>query len=334
MKHLRYKILTYSLLFPILSIFFLTVSCEDNTKEIPAPTIYLKMPDMGYELEVGDSIQLSPKVTYDYNSRYLWYRNGVISGTTKTLKHKSIQLGKDVYSFVVNTPAGYDSVGIPVNTIILVNFNDFTLPGSFDIGLTLPAETPWFSSKGILFPVEAHSETQWTGFALSNRYNQSITSTDIYSAYAETKTKNNFLLYHQPPSPYTSAIRFNDGKDHLVGNITVCNSTLTYLVIKYGAEGIKRFGGESNNDPDWFLLTFEGYDKNGIFKGKVDFYLADYRFDNNKRNYIITKWTSVDLTSLGEVNRITLNLTSSVKNEGGGMLTPAFVCIDDVKVLN
>ncbi len=332
------KIVRYHIILTLFLVFFLTPGCENNEKEIPAPTIHLKMPEAGYELEVGDSIVLFPKITYDYRSRYQWYHNGNPMGTTLTFLHRSFQLGSDLYGFVVKTPSGTDSIGIPVNTIILVNLSDIDLPDNVNVGLDLPAESPWFNSKGILFPVNAESELQWTGFAISNRTSQATNATDIFSAYlpadSKTKTKNNFFIYQQSPSSYLDAIRFEDGKNHLVGSASVCNSTITYLVIKYGTEDIKRFGGESNNDPDWFLLTFEGYDNAGNYTGKVDFYLADYRFDNNRRNYIISNWTTVDLTPLGEVNRIALNLTSSVRSSGGAMLTPPFVCIDNIKVLN
>lgn len=327
-------ILKYCFVFALFSVLLVTESCEDNEKEIPSPTIFIDMPEDGYELEIKDTIIISPKITYDYNSRYQWYLNGERSITTKTFKHISSKLGEDIYSFVVENPQGKDSIAIPVRTIIQIDFNDFSLTDGYDVGLNLPDESSWFSSKGALFPVTATSETQWTGFGMSNLYSQLTTSTDIYSAYATTDKDNIFLLYNQSPSPYISAIRFEDDKNHLVGSILVCNSTLTYLVIKYGTDEIRHFGGDTNNLKDWYLLTFEGYDNNENFTGKVDFYLADYRSDNNKRDFIIGTWTNVDLSSLGQVNRITLNLTSSVLSEGGEMLTPAFVCIDDLKVLN
>ena len=321
------------LFLPLVLFLLATLSCEQDHKEIPAPTIYLNMAETGYELEVGDSITLYPKITYDYQSRYQWYLNGNVLGTTLTMFHKSYNLGEDLYSFVVYTPSGSDSVGIPVKTIILVDYDEYKLPWNFSTAYGL--EEPLFLTKGMSFPVNPVSETQWTGFALSKKYSQSTTATsDLFNAYAPTQTDNNFMVYHQGTTGHS--IRFEDGANHLIGSLSVTNSTYTYLIIKYGSEeeSIKRFGGTNNNDPDWFLLTIEGYDNSGTYTGKVDFYLADYRFDNNKRNYIINTWNTIDLTPLGAVNQINLKLSSSVVNSTGEMLTPGFVCIDNIKVLN
>jgi hypothetical protein len=185
--------------------------------------------------------------------------------------HRSTKLGQDVYGFAVETPAGYDSVSIRVNTIILADFQSFDLAAGFNVGLNLPQDSRWFEVDGILFPVAAESDIQWSGYALSKKYSQVAPSTDVHSVWAPKETNNNFLIYHQPTIPQDSALRFSDGENHLLGTISVCNSTLTYQVIKFGAEGVKRFGGESNDDPDWFKLTFEGYDKTGNSTGLVEF---------------------------------------------------------------
>jgi len=63
----------------------------------------------------------------------------------------------------------------------------------------------------------------------------------------------------------------------------------------------------------------------------VDFYLADYRFEDNAQDYIIKTWQWVELSSLGEVDSLKFTLASS--DVGAyGMNTPGYFCIDQVYV--
>ena len=61
---------------PVLLLFisslFLLNSCEDKTKPIPPPVIHSNMPEDGYEIRVNDTVLISPKITYDYDSKYSW----------------------------------------------------------------------------------------------------------------------------------------------------------------------------------------------------------------------------------------------------------------------
>jgi hypothetical protein len=91
----------------------------------------------------------------------------------------------------------------------------------------------------------------------------------------------------------------------------------------------KRFGGETGDDPDFFKLTIKKYLNGSIGEDSVDFFLADYRFDNNDEDYLIRDWTWVDLTSLGDCDSLSFSLSSS-DNGMFGMNTPAFFCIDNV----
>jgi len=89
----------------------------------------------------------------------------------------------------------------------------------------------------------------------------------------------------------------------------------------------KKFGGESGNDQDWFMLTITGKDVDGVVTGTVDFYLADYRFADNSTDYIVNTWQYVDLTSLGTVKSLEFTLSSSDVGDWG-MNTPAYFALD------
>jgi hypothetical protein len=92
----------------------------------------------------------------------------------------------------------------------------------------------------------------------------------------------------------------------------------------------KKFGGKSGNDEDWFKLTIKGIDAQGHYTSSVDFYLADFRFKDNKKDYIVDKWSWVDLSSLGNVVKLEFRLSSSDNNAQFGMNTPSYFCFDNV----
>lgn len=66
-----------------------------------------------------------------------------------------------------------------------------------------------------------------------------------------------------------------------------------------------------------------------ISNDSIDFYLADYRFLDNTKDYIVDTWEWVDISELGSVDSLTFRLSSS---DTGifGMNTPAYFCIDNV----
>ena len=51
-----------------------------------------------------------------------------------------------------------------------------------------------------------------------------------------------------------------------------------------------------------------------------------------KGGTFISVWTRLDLSAMGEIKKIVLNLESNV-GKGYGMSVPAYVAIDDIKVL-
>ncbi len=77
-------------------------------------------------------------------------------------------------------------------------------------------------------------------------------------------------------------------------------------------------------DDDWVALVFKGYNGEDT-TGVVKFYLC-----NGPEN-IVMDWTKVDLSSLGKVTKMTINITGSSDN-GYGFSQPAYFAYDDVAV--
>ncbi|MGN1246599.1 MAG: DUF4465 domain-containing protein, partial [Muribaculaceae bacterium] len=80
---------------------------------------------------------------------------------------------------------------------------------------------------------------------------------------------------------------------------------------------------------DYFKMIVKGYDINDVVTGTVEFYLADYRSENDADHYALTTWEWCDLSSLGAVSSIHITFETTQSNAYGA-LTPLYVCIDDV----
>ena len=114
-----------------------------------------------------------------------------------------------------------------------------------------------------------------------------------------------------------------------INGLYVTNSNYTYYSMLKGDVFAKRFGGETGADEDWLKLTITGKDAADNVTGAVDFYLADFRFDDDSLDYIVDTWEFVDLTPLGDVAALTFALESS-DTGAGGMNTPGYVCVDTI----
>lgn len=115
----------------------------------------------------------------------------------------------------------------------------------------------------------------------------------------------------------------------VVNGFYITNASYTYGSLLNGDAFAKKFGGSSGTDPDWFKITIRKYLNGTLANDSVDFYLADFRFDNNEEDYIVKNWEWVNLTSLGNVDSLVFELSSS-DNGQFGMNTPSFFCIDNM----
>jgi hypothetical protein len=98
--------------------------------------------------------------------------------------------------------------------------------------------------------------------------------------------------------------------------------------MKNGDAFAKKFGGATGNDPDFLKLTVKGYSGGTLKPDSIEFYLADFRFNNNSLDYILKTWQWVDCSTLGAVDSVTFYMYSS-DNSFGFMNTPAFFSIDN-----
>ncbi len=188
-----------------------------------------------------------------------------------------------------------------------------------------------FNSGNFFLPNDYNAEwSSWTGWAISSTTDTLTPGfSNQYSSISGSGVNNS--------SNY--AVSFVSGESimnslyqsHPVEGLYVNNNTYAYLSMLEGDDFAKKFGGATGDDPDFFLLTIKQY-RNGVLSAdSINFYLADYRFEDNSQDYIIKDWTFVDLSSLGVVDSLTFTLSSS-DNGQFGMNTPAYFCVDDIQI--
>jgi hypothetical protein len=170
----------------------------------------------------------------------------------------------------------------------------------------------------------------WDGFAYSNTVDTTTAGYgNQYSAIAGGGAGGSsiYAVGYQPFSGLWS-MTLGSAENFSGRGIFVTNTTYAGLDMRDGSGFSKKFGGATGNDTDWFKLTIQGWN-GGSSVGSADFYLADYRFSDNSRDYIVDSWAFVDLSSLGAVDKLTFGLTSS-DNSFGYMNTPAYFALDNV----
>ena len=200
---------------------------------------------------------------------------------------------------------GANSVKIPNTGTVNSNFNSgsCTFSNSYAISFGGYWNSGWAYSKV--------NDTTTAGF------------TNLYGSYANKgfNNSNNYAV-----SQNETFIKIN--QNTLTG-LYVTNTTYAALSMKNGDAFAKKFGGTNGNDSDWFKLTINAYQNGNLKTEKVEFYLADFRFNDNSQDYVVKDWTFVNLTSLGSLDSLKFTLTSSDTNQFG-LKTPAFFCVDNI----
>lgn len=217
-------------------------------------------------------------------------------------------------------------------TADVINFDELSLnQNSFFDGYG-PSATgaPW-NSNGVQFNTGQFTggwsysnvdDTTTAGF--TNQW-ASITGEDFNG-------NGNYALANSldPNSAY-----FNLPVGQVVESIFVTNSTYAALSMRDGDSFAKQFGGVSGDDEDFFKVIFTGFDQEnalGSEVGSVEFFLADYRFQDNSLDYILDQWQQVNLTSLQNARSIGVSFDGS--DVGAfGLNTPAYVVVDELTIV-
>jgi hypothetical protein len=125
----------------------------------------------------------------------------------------------------------------------------------------------------------------------------------------------------------------------VIGGFYVTNGTYAYNSMRSGDTFARKFGDTTGTGsglpqgsyPDFFKLTVKSYVSGQLSNDSVEFYLADFRFNNDSLDYIVSTWEWVDCSILAVFDSLKFTLSSS-DNGSFGMNTPAFFCIDNLTI--
>jgi hypothetical protein len=190
-----------------------------------------------------------------------------------------------------------------------------------------------FKTRHAEFPNSYDNDWQsWSGFSYTNHTD--VTTPEYQNMYSSITGSG-----AEGSEKYAVYNYFNDKADTVwfdlpskINGISVSNSTYAYLTILNGNPFARKFGGETGSDPDWFKLTVTGLTDEGVVSDSVEIMLADFRFDDNNRDYILDEWRVIDLSSLGYVKGLVFEISSSDTGQYG-INTPSYVCIDNIKYI-
>lgn len=207
-----------------------------------------------------------------------------------------------------------------------VHFEDVILPAS---GVWNGSDqSGFFRSGGMTFHNSYNAEwSSWNGFACTN-HKDTLTRgfANQYSSIAGGGYggSGNFAVAFD-----FGNIKITPEQPLRFEGMHLTNTTYAYLSMRDGDAYAKKFGGSTGTDPDYFRVRITGIGTQGDTTGTVLFYLADFRAEEPKEDYLVKEWTWVDLTSLGEVAHLRFALESS-DTGSFGMNTPGYFCIDQI----
>lgn len=260
--------------------------------------------------------------TIDYSDMLWVTRTTSNAFTNKTLVIRATSNGKHVD---MNVSVSGVEVVITVGT---ATFDDVAL-GANGYWQGESGDNEMFSGGWIFTNYYMPEYSFWGGFTASNHTDMSQSGLNAQYTAATGAGYDGSTQYGVA---YCMGVQTDvyasDNQSHTVTGCYVTNNLWAYQNMHDGDATATPFGGTSGNDPDWFKLTATGKNASGQTVGTAEFYLADYRFTNNDEDYILNTWEWFDLSTLGAVHTISFSLSSS-KNNSGGMITPAYFCIEN-----
>jgi hypothetical protein len=286
-------------------------------------------------IHVGTQLVIEAKVQSDLVFNYNWILNNELKSNEPIFVFTPEKSGEYSLKLLVENKYGTDSIEAVITVLprlITIDFENLSIgPDSYWNGSIGSGN---FTSGIAAFPnFYDQKNFYWEGFSYSNR-NDTITPgyMNQYSVYDSKNNGNKFAVFF-PPFFGAYPIEFQNKQLIKVQSMKICNVTYSALSMSKGDDFAKKFGGEDGNYPDFLKLEIFGLDVSGHVLDSLSFYLADYRFTDNSQDYIVKKWTKVDLTKLGAINQLAFRFESS-DNSVWGINTPTYFCMDDLVYLD
>lgn len=259
--------------------------------------------------------------------------------------------GFDSQNNIINDPwpTPFNSGGFDLDGVAVINggtpnpvmdFSELSLlPDSY----FLPAETGSFSAGPLTFPYDAGTGF-WSGFSYSSRVsltgeytNDQFVAVTRGSMQGDSTTfaiayvASDWMSGTYDPIP--SVVEVSDGQAVTFSGFYATNNEMAYITMRDGTLYNKKFGGDTGNDPDWFRIKVWGVRADNSTTEPLEFYLADFRADDNSLDYIANDWRWCDLSALGSVKSLNFVMESTDTGDYG-INTPAYFCLDNLTVMS
>lgn len=171
----------------------------------------------------------------------------------------------------------------------------------------------------------------WMGCSYSNTTATTFESYDkdqwnSAAGHGAEGSANYGVLYgNSLPNTPMEIIKVLDGdaEGRIIAGMNITNSAWVVECVKNGNGAAKKFAQGS-----WFKVIFTGT-KADKSTASVDYYLADYRSENESEWTCLTDWDWIDLSSLGKVVSLSISFDGTDKSYGY-LNTSTYVCIDNV----
>lgn len=215
--------------------------------------------------------------------------------------------------------------------------------------LTLEPESSWWGPADNAEEVSGAYGTEWVGTFKSGSYefvnsvnpawgswmgcsysNMTATSFESYdkdqwnsaAGHGAEGSANYGVLYGS--SLPMEVIKVADAPEgRVIKGMNITNSAWVVECVKKGNGSAKKFVQGS-----WFKVIFTGT-KADESTASVEYYLADYRSENEADWTCLTDWAWIDLSSLGKVVSLSISFDGTDKSYGY-LSTSTYVCIDNV----
>lgn len=224
-------------------------------------------------------------------------------------------------------------VTLASNAQYLEDFESFTLvPNSYDNGSS--GNGDFLFDEVILNNAYDTAWASWSGFAISNVTDNTTPGWgNQYGSYVGSGAGNssNFAVAYS--NPIITCIG-----NMVVENFKISNDSYSAISMRDGDAFAKKFGSpydangslDGTNGEDFYKVWIICSDTWTGDKDSIEFYLADYRFQDSLDDYIVDTWELIDLTALPILtNKIEFKFESS-DNGQWGMNTPAYFIVDDI----
>lgn len=215
---------------------------------------------------------------------------------------------------------------------LTVDFSDLTLPAQSFYNGGPATNTAGWSSGGVRFgnSYTADWGGYWDGFVYSNVADATTAGFgNQYAAYSGGGVGGSGIY----AVVYAGSSAFFDlPAGYVAQSVALTNTTYTALDMLNGSGFSKKFGGASGADPDFLDVVLTGYaglGGAGATTGSVTFRLADYTFADGASDYIVSAWSTVDLSPLGSAASVRFSWLGSDVGMFG-LNTPAYVALDNL----